>query len=174
MKSIAIKTVDNVGDLCNLLRPKNVLALTAVTVEVLSNNGSGPKAVTLSSPTLYIDTQQRAVLIQRGQYFGSDTTILCYSLILYDPTGSRVYQEDWFRNSAGILESSRNFADPKIVAGLHHKSNQIFAWRDWPLRLFTNGKLSELYANGWLPEWLALGKLPTELADRLNNSEHQR
>ncbi len=154
MKPITIDAVKDVGHLCNLLRSKNVLALTSVTVGVPSENGSCPKTVTVPSLTPYIDAQQRTVLIQQGQCFRHNTKILGFSLILYDPTGSRVYQEEWRRNGTGFLEPSRNIAKPTVVAKLPFKSQRIVAWRPWLLRIFTNNwlpSLSSLYAADKLP-----------------------
>jgi len=174
LKPITVEPVGNVGNLCNLIRPRNVLALTAVTIEAPSENGNGSKMVTLQSPTLFVDAQLRAILIQQGQCFGIDTTILGYSLILYDPTGSRVYQEKWRRSGTGVLEPFRDFANPKAVIRLPYKSYQIKAWRPWLQRLLINGRLPTWYANGNLPEWLAFGELPIELAQAVNDAEHQR
>lgn len=174
MKPITIDPVDDVGDLCNLLIPKNVLALTAVTITAPSNNGSGPHTVTLPKPALYIDAQQKTVLIQAGQYFGHAIKLLKYTLILYDPVGSRVYQEQWYRNPDGVFQSMRSFASPDVVAKLTYKTRQIHAWRSWLQHPLINGKLPQWYAMGRLPEWLAFGELPVELADNVNDDEHRR
>lgn len=174
MKPITIDAVEDVGHLCNLLKPIDVLALTAVTIAGSNNNGSGLNKITIPSPTLYLDAQQRAVLIHKGQCFGPDTKILGYSLIIYVQAGSRVYQEDWDRNGSGILESSRKFALSDVVAKLSYKTRQINAWRFWPQRLLTNGRLPAWYARSRLPGWLVLGKLPVELANKINNNEYRR